>query len=222
MPRYFRKIEYRSFLRQLNLYGFVRSSSRGPYEGHYVHDYFRRDEPSLCRKMLSKRAKNYDANQSGLHMLECLFPSNSVGPLPSGEFPNIDGWPEEDIFGLDGNDSVPIEHETAPNNDYKYLQHASVSHGIPQRLTEDVVSSTSEAAQRFAPEIPLHQQVQITEHSSPFLLPEMLQATVSASPSAMEGVWIQGRVLEDDDVTTPSDSFKSRPCSLSTMGPRQE
>lgn len=56
MGQWFNQTKYKSFQRQLNLYGFNRVS-RGPQKGCYIHEKFHRDQPewaeSICRKKVS-------------------------------------------------------------------------------------------------------------------------------------------------------------------------
>ena len=47
MPLYFDMSKYESFRRQLNLYGFIRTT-RGMLRGTYQHPRFVRDDKSLC------------------------------------------------------------------------------------------------------------------------------------------------------------------------------
>lgn len=54
MPKYFRQTKYKSFQRQLNMWGFERLLS-GPSKGGYLHQHFIRGQPALCRYM--KRLK---------------------------------------------------------------------------------------------------------------------------------------------------------------------
>jgi hypothetical protein len=54
MPRYFKKILFRSFRRQINMWGFERIKG-GAGKGGYMHPNFIRDMPSLCYMM--KRVK---------------------------------------------------------------------------------------------------------------------------------------------------------------------
>lgn len=54
MPKYFDKTKYKSFQRQLDMWGFDRVG-RGPYKGAYLHSCFIRNEPQLCKQM--KRVK---------------------------------------------------------------------------------------------------------------------------------------------------------------------
>lgn len=54
MPKYFRQTKYKSFQRQLNMWGFERLIS-GPNKGGYSHESFVRGQPALCHRM--KRLK---------------------------------------------------------------------------------------------------------------------------------------------------------------------
>jgi hypothetical protein len=56
MPKYFKQTKYKSFQRQINIWGFCRISS-GPDKGGYVHPYFVRDKPSLCCQMVRRKIK---------------------------------------------------------------------------------------------------------------------------------------------------------------------
>eukprot|EP00536_Pseudo-nitzschia_multiseries_P006795 jgi/Psemu1/193912/e_gw1.149.33.1 len=50
MPKYFNHTKYKSFQRQLNMWGFDRVGS-GPYKGAYLHRFFLRGKPELCDSM---------------------------------------------------------------------------------------------------------------------------------------------------------------------------
>ena len=58
MSRYFEQNHYKSFQRQLNMWGFTRYTS-GPEEqlGGYTHEYFVRGKSSLCRRMVRSKKK---------------------------------------------------------------------------------------------------------------------------------------------------------------------
>eukprot|EP00568_Trieres_chinensis_P006663 CAMPEP_0183294098 /NCGR_PEP_ID=MMETSP0160_2-20130417/2550_1 /TAXON_ID=2839 ORGANISM="Odontella Sinensis, Strain Grunow 1884" /NCGR_SAMPLE_ID=MMETSP0160_2 /ASSEMBLY_ACC=CAM_ASM_000250 /LENGTH=323 /DNA_ID=CAMNT_0025455341 /DNA_START=89 /DNA_END=1060 /DNA_ORIENTATION=+ len=50
LPMYFRHSQYTSFMRQVNGWGFERIM-HGPDQNAYQHEFFVRDQPTLCRKM---------------------------------------------------------------------------------------------------------------------------------------------------------------------------
>jgi hypothetical protein len=56
MPKYFKQTQYKSFQRQLNIWGFCRIPS-GRDKGGYVHPCFVRGKPSLCRQMVRRKIK---------------------------------------------------------------------------------------------------------------------------------------------------------------------
>jgi len=56
MPKYFDKTKYKSFQRQLNMWGFDRVGS-GPYKGAYLHPCFLRGQPQLCESMQRTKIK---------------------------------------------------------------------------------------------------------------------------------------------------------------------
>jgi hypothetical protein len=66
LPRYF-QIQYKSFIRQLNIYCFKRVLSCGDGKGSYTHDFLIHGQPSLCRNMKRtkiKRKGNGEAKKS--------------------------------------------------------------------------------------------------------------------------------------------------------------
>jgi hypothetical protein len=71
LPKYYYRINVRSFLRQLNLYGFDRETEQTSQEyGAYHHDYFIREHPGLSSRMKrtasssSTNEKNENKNQN--------------------------------------------------------------------------------------------------------------------------------------------------------------
>lgn len=56
MPRYFNNTKYKSFQRQLNMWGFDRVGN-GPYKGAYLHHFFIRGKPELCESMQRTKIK---------------------------------------------------------------------------------------------------------------------------------------------------------------------
>jgi hypothetical protein len=56
MPKYFHQTKYKSFQRQLNMWGFERVGI-GQQKGSYLHPYFIRGKPDLCREMQRTKIK---------------------------------------------------------------------------------------------------------------------------------------------------------------------
>jgi hypothetical protein len=56
LPLFFKQTKYKSFQRQLNLWGFERIQN-GPEKNAYYHKQFLRDQPALCRHLTRQRAK---------------------------------------------------------------------------------------------------------------------------------------------------------------------
>jgi hypothetical protein len=84
-PRYFRQTRYKSFQRQLHLYGFSRISS-GKNRGHRAHELFIRHHKNLCSNMkpMRMRSQASDAIHGGAEV--AAFSSNrslSASPLYS-------------------------------------------------------------------------------------------------------------------------------------------
>jgi hypothetical protein len=59
LPKYYHRVQIRSFMRQLNLYGFNRIDKKMMSKnfGAYSHDLFVRDNPALCAGMVRKKAQ---------------------------------------------------------------------------------------------------------------------------------------------------------------------
>jgi hypothetical protein len=57
MPTYFNQTKYKSFLRQVNIYGFQRLV-RGASNGAYTHNLLVRGEPEICQNMVRTKIKN--------------------------------------------------------------------------------------------------------------------------------------------------------------------
>jgi hypothetical protein len=62
MARYFKQTRYKSFQRQLNIYGFQRIHE-GPHRGGYQHPYFIRGAPELLKLIPRKRGEILVANR---------------------------------------------------------------------------------------------------------------------------------------------------------------
>ena len=54
---YFSQTRYKSFQRQLNIYGFSRITTAGPDKGGYTHEFLVRGEPEQCRFMVRTKIK---------------------------------------------------------------------------------------------------------------------------------------------------------------------
>jgi hypothetical protein len=66
MPRFFNQTKYKSFLRQLNLWGFDRILDFGPLRGSsYRHPLFVKDQSELCYQMKRTKVKGTMPRESG-------------------------------------------------------------------------------------------------------------------------------------------------------------
>ena len=95
LPMYFKQTKYKSFQRQLNLWGFERLTS-GPDKGAYYHDQFLRDDPDLCSKLTRQRARKPGAAAAeggtttpaaGPSSTKSLKPTNTTPPKPKQQRP---------------------------------------------------------------------------------------------------------------------------------------
>jgi len=57
LPRFFKQTKYKSFQRQLNLYGFIRVDD-GPNKGAYRHNFFLKGRKELLNKVARQKMKN--------------------------------------------------------------------------------------------------------------------------------------------------------------------
>lgn len=64
LPQYFKQTKYKSFQRQLNLWGFERITENGAEKGAYFHKNFLRDQPDLCRLLTRQRASKKSSQQA--------------------------------------------------------------------------------------------------------------------------------------------------------------
>lgn len=94
MPKYFNNTKYKSFQRQLNMWGFDRVGS-GPYKGAYLHRFFVRGKPELCESMQRTKIKGIHSkklrksgtiNNSSTDLLEGGGSSHSNCSLMSSDF----------------------------------------------------------------------------------------------------------------------------------------
>ncbi|CAJ1935137.1 unnamed protein product [Cylindrotheca closterium] len=114
LPRFFDQTKYKSFLRQLNLWGFERVL-KGPCRGGYRHSLFIKNQPNLCNQMKRTKIKGTKQGDSG---------DSSQQQLTEGERHNmmISHFSDEHRVGIKTNDLYDetsfdtIEYEKIPVN----------------------------------------------------------------------------------------------------------
>jgi hypothetical protein len=79
MKDHFNQTKYKSFQRQLNLWGFERNTKESIERGSYYHPLFIRGRKDLCQEMARQKIKNTDAKKKS-------FTSSGIAPPP--EFPD--------------------------------------------------------------------------------------------------------------------------------------
>ena len=68
MPRHFKQTRYKSFQRQLHIYGFHRITGKGMQDdGAYYHDMFILGEKQLALRMVRQKIKGPDAYDTYMH-----------------------------------------------------------------------------------------------------------------------------------------------------------
>lgn len=97
MKEYFRQTVYRSFLRQLNLWGFKRMTSNRRraggelYLGAYEHKCFQRDRPELCLTMKRKAITETESlDQDSMGGDDSSTTTDKSPPLHSRKYPRTD------------------------------------------------------------------------------------------------------------------------------------
>lgn len=127
LPLFFKQTKYKSFQRQLNLWGFKRIES-GPEKGAYFHKHFLRDKPNLCSNLTRQRAKRATAPHSPKETKSTLLPkkrpskSRSVPPIPSIFYPiprNISEGSVNDLNNVLEIGDVSIDTETRDLADFE-------------------------------------------------------------------------------------------------------
>jgi hypothetical protein len=97
LPSYFKQTKYKSFQRQLNLWGFERMTQNGQEKGAYFHKNFLRDQPSLCRFLSRQRAKK--ATEVTANKIKTRLNPTTVGSSPMKALLS-DSSSEDDSFTL--------------------------------------------------------------------------------------------------------------------------
>jgi hypothetical protein len=82
MPRYFNQTKYKSFQRQLNMWGFERILG-GPAKGGYSHSSLVRGQPMLCRNMKRMKIKGTGVKRSQSPVVPTQIKSLPIAPLSS-------------------------------------------------------------------------------------------------------------------------------------------
>eukprot|EP00980_Cylindrotheca_fusiformis_P021725 scaffold8554_cov85-Cylindrotheca_fusiformis.AAC.2 len=80
MGKYFRQTKYKSFQRQLNLYGFVREV-RGKIRGVYSHSHFIKDNRELCVEIKRINKTRNGADGSSIHSGSSSNNNNNSRPI---------------------------------------------------------------------------------------------------------------------------------------------
>ena len=65
LPLFFKQTKFKSFQRQLNLWGFLRIQD-GPEKGAYYHKQFLQDQPDLCRLLTRQKASKKVSSSSSI------------------------------------------------------------------------------------------------------------------------------------------------------------
>ena len=140
LPLFFNQTKYKSFQRQLNLWGFQRIHN-GPERGAYHHKYFKREQPELCSRLSRQKSKKSSASAT-IKLLKPTSLSSKLSkrapgwPIPSSlsTFPrnvseenlesvgrsSSDGESSVDLADFDGATFHPLEQERYKELDLEF------------------------------------------------------------------------------------------------------
>ena len=91
LPCHFKQTKYKSFQRQLNLWGFERITKGSTAEkGAYYHKDFLRDEPSLCKSLSRQNGKKPPESESKESLQSSNDPPSSKVPESKNPHVSID------------------------------------------------------------------------------------------------------------------------------------
>ena len=86
MPKYFKnQTKYKSFLRQLNFYGFVRINYGGPNRGVYTHRYFKKAQVALCTLIERRERLSKSSTKSASANGTTTTTTNHLAPFPKDD-----------------------------------------------------------------------------------------------------------------------------------------
>jgi hypothetical protein len=118
----FSQTHYKSFQRQLNLYGFQRITTTGPDKGGYTHEFLVRGEPGKCRFMV--RTKNKGMGRTTKRSLLTRVHKNSRAAAAGGSV---------SVSRPQRRTIVDEEEHTSINN--MKTPHCSYAHPLTSNLT---------------------------------------------------------------------------------------
>eukprot|EP00934_Nitzschia_sp_Nitz4_P005909 Nitzschia sp. Nitz4//scaffold83_size84149//80221//81249//NITZ4_005189-RA/size84149-processed-gene-0.68-mRNA-1//-1//CDS//3329558992//5899//frame0 len=140
LPMYFRQTQYKSFQRQLNLWGFERVCE-GPNFRGYTHQFFIRGLPDLCQNM--KRIRNKGLGTRKVSSSSSPLPPRTVTPASANQNRarfniSVTACPPLPSKRSSGcNPAVGVGVEQKDTHDQKTVVHPSVSISIGCASSED-------------------------------------------------------------------------------------
>ncbi|KAG7351414.1 HSF-type DNA-binding protein [Nitzschia inconspicua] len=137
LPHFFQQTKYKSFQRQLNMWGFVRILT-GPSAGGYNHDLFVRGREGLCKNM--KRIKIKGSPEKRLKPIRC---SNTR--ILSPRMPNF-------ALNKSKEQSMPFRSQTSdenPSTNSSRVFLATCMGSVTKNLFDDIDQSESSSLSSF-------------------------------------------------------------------------
>ncbi|KAG7357110.1 HSF-type DNA-binding protein [Nitzschia inconspicua] len=158
LPRYFKKCKYRSFQRQLNLYGFHRITALKPFwESCYYHPDFSKDDELGCRK-INRPLRRKSSHKADEGVMEEISRNSPAKPKDIDGFmmnsrhmnrKNVGMFPSPLFETQDTKTETPIvEDEESVKQllyDSTYSEQALTRRNSYQDLCESIMGSDCEA-----------------------------------------------------------------------------
>ncbi|CAJ1934572.1 unnamed protein product [Cylindrotheca closterium] len=122
LPRFFDQTKFKSFLRQLNVWGFERINDSGPRHGGYRHSLFIKNRPDLCAGMKRTKIKGAKQGDSAMGSQQQLSETELQQNINAILYHSADGDHQcggQKRGGTKRNDETSfdtIEYERIPDN----------------------------------------------------------------------------------------------------------
>jgi hypothetical protein len=163
MPHYFRQTRYKSFQRQLYLYGFTRITE-GKDKGSYQHEQFVKSNRDLCQEMVRVPVKRKVADglkeaDTKLHIQSDIGKFGNQAEFDSSLFGALSqNQPLPSFLGMGKNNVFPTENllnsSIMPDNQMSNEQKAPPGKRSARFIFEDPSDTTGMVLKKFFPGVP--------------------------------------------------------------------
>jgi hypothetical protein len=217
MPAYFNQTQYKSFQRQLNIYGFQRVT-RGKEKGSYTHDLFTRGKPALCRFMTRTKIKGKGSkDQLSSQQQEPVPLSSIVMQRRTASCP--DGLSMDTLRHQQGSDDIATE--MIPSSSIKHAS-SSIKHGSGGKVSIEQSLKRSFLRRRASLGFRTPELNQMKRHNATWKLAKPVMITNRQEEEEYSGLHPNPLIEEDAylKLVTASQGDRDRP-NLTHLFPRQ-